>query len=305
MTRLNAAGHAFALRHIVSVLLLFCLGPPSPCAAAVSSQDIEFQSDGIRLSGTLFLPAETPPVAGIILVHGSGPEPRMSALGHFMASSGFAVLTYDKRGVGKSGGAYEERDNVSAVNLGRLAGDAATAFVTLRQSPGMAGIPTGFVGFSQAGWIIPIAASQVESPAFIALWSGPVCTVSEEMEYSRLADRTPPTRALPTRQELLQHMRSAGYRPDDTDPRSSLSQLAIPGLWLFGGKDRSIPVDLSIERLESLGKGQLFRHFLFNDFDHEIIDQTLPVIMEWIRATATCAAQAAHCSATDMIDSIE
>ena len=48
----------------------------------------------------------------------------------------------------------------------------------------MKGIPVGFAGISQAGWIAPLAAERSGLARFLVLWSGPVCRVSEEDIYS-------------------------------------------------------------------------------------------------------------------------
>ena len=36
------------------------------------------------------------------------------------------------------------------------------------------------------------------------------------------------------------------YEPTGFDPRPYLDEIASPSLWLFGDKDRSVPVDLSV-----------------------------------------------------------
>jgi len=67
------------------------------------------------LAGTLFLPLRSPPHPGAILVAGSGQTDRYwnntyipgdvsagRALAHYLAESGIAVLSFDKRGVGES-----------------------------------------------------------------------------------------------------------------------------------------------------------------------------------------------------------
>ena len=62
--------------------------------------------DGALLRGTLSLPRwSRRPVPGIVLVHGSGPLTREHLRGDArrLARLGFAVLAYDKRGVGHSG----------------------------------------------------------------------------------------------------------------------------------------------------------------------------------------------------------
>ena len=67
-------------------------------------EEVEFRSEGVTLSGTVVLPPNI--VAAMVLVHGSGPEERMTGRSQALADQGIATLTYDKRGVGKSGGVY-------------------------------------------------------------------------------------------------------------------------------------------------------------------------------------------------------
>lgn len=56
-----------------------------------------------------------------------------------------------------------------------------------------------------------------------------------------------------------------------TDPASSLRTLSIPGLWLYGGRDVSVPARLSIERLDALAAGgKAFEHVLFPDAGHDL-----------------------------------
>jgi pimeloyl-ACP methyl ester carboxylesterase len=42
------------------------------------------------------------------------------------------------------------------------------------------------------------------------------------------------------------------YRPSGFDPRPHLAEIASPSLWIFGGRDPSVPVDRSIEVLEAI-----------------------------------------------------
>ena len=83
-------------------------------ALAVQSGDVTFVSnDGSKLSGTLTFPAQNAsvPVPAVLLIAGSGPVDRDERIGPnaFFAdlaaalnTAGYAVLRYDKRGVGKS-----------------------------------------------------------------------------------------------------------------------------------------------------------------------------------------------------------
>jgi hypothetical protein len=101
-------------------------------AAHAGDAAITFQSHGAMLAGAIVFPDILPPVAGLVLVHGSGKVERMLPLARLLAASGFAVLTYDKRGVGMSGGTYEEMENVSAANLDLLSDDAGAALAALQ-----------------------------------------------------------------------------------------------------------------------------------------------------------------------------
>jgi pimeloyl-ACP methyl ester carboxylesterase len=55
-----------------------------------------------------------------------------------------------------------------------------------------------------------------------------------------------------TKAQVAEYMKSVRYRPDDTDPRTSLTKISIPGFWLFGDQDNVIPIDFSVARLDGL-----------------------------------------------------
>jgi pimeloyl-ACP methyl ester carboxylesterase len=69
-------------------------------------EDVRFPSGEVRLAGTLITPTTGTRHPAIILVHGSGPQNRESILpfARFLVRHGMAVLGYDKRGVGGSTG---------------------------------------------------------------------------------------------------------------------------------------------------------------------------------------------------------
>lgn len=255
------------------------------------SEEVSFSSANIFLSGSLIVPSRKKPVAALVLIHGSGKEQRMLRLAKLLALHNFVVLTYDKRGVGKSDGIYEEAQNISAVNLDLLAQDAVAAAMLIAKDPRFKNLPVGFAGFSQAGWIAPIAAKKFSNTAFIVLLSGPVCTVSEELHFSNLAEKDPGFWQNHTLTEVDSYMKSVQYRADDVDPRQSLIDLNIPGLWIFGGNDNSIPVDLSISRLKELiqsGHSQ-FQFKIFEKDNHFTLDDpdAYKLMTQWITSTAS------------------
>lgn len=92
-----------------------------------------FRSAGEALSGTLVIPPNM--IAAVVIVHGSGQVKRMLPFARELADQGIASLTYDKRGVGQSGGIYAGPEvgtnNVDAANLELLAKDASAAVQAL------------------------------------------------------------------------------------------------------------------------------------------------------------------------------
>ena len=176
-------------------------------------------------------------------------RPETAALAERFARDGIAALVYDKRGAGKSGGDYEGNQNVSEKNISLLADDAVSALQRLAAHTALKGIPVGFAGISQAGWIAPLAAERSELAKFLVLWSGPVCKVSEEDIFSKYTSDADGQIA-PSYDEALKSRTEKYVWPDflgrDTDSGESLEKLSIAGLWIFSDNDPSIPVDLSL-----------------------------------------------------------
>src|SRR5215216_3679027 len=83
-------------------------------------------ADGINLAGRLSLPESDSPAPAFMMLHGSEQGTRDNfgnkVMAHFMISNGFAILNYDKRGVGDSEGTYQEA--ASSSNLQKHAQDA-------------------------------------------------------------------------------------------------------------------------------------------------------------------------------------
>ena len=265
------------------------------CAAAVPAtadrEEITFSSNGARLSGTIVFPSSGPIVASVVFVHGSGPQRRDLALAERFAAHGIAALVYDKRGVGRSQGTFVGRGAFSERNLRLLADDAAAALAVLSAHPRLSRVPAGLVGLSQAGWIVPLAAASSRSAAFVGLWSGCVCRVSEEDIYSQYtSDRDfadPPAFDQVVRWRRQRYVWSNEFGRD-TDAAEILRRLTIRGLWIYGANDGSIPVDLSIRNLRELSRARpgQYAYALFSGLGHATIDGTFAAMADWIRRTA-------------------
>lgn len=275
----------------------------SLCRAAaeepnVTSEEVSFGSAGVTLAGTLFRPEH--PVAAVVVVHGSGQEKRMSRFAALLAKDGIAALTYDKRGVGQSGGVYVGPEvgsnNVDHANLALLAADANAAVGVLSARLSADPRPVGLLGYSQAGWVIPIAAQKNRAVKFMVLFSGPVATTREQLRFQFFTEGNPAFWETHSEAEARKHISGDADRYEfvDTDPRDALAKLSIRGLWLFGGKDVQAPVQLSIERLDALdAQGKLYEHRLFPTLGHNVAfaksdagEAAVAEAVQWIQSVA-------------------
>jgi uncharacterized protein len=217
-----------------------------------SQQDVEFESEGVTLSGTLWLPRGPGPHPAMVYVHGSGRATRST--GEFVADhfsrAGVAVLVYDKRGTGRSGGTYVGRNNGTEQNLTLLARDAAAGLALLRAHESIDPEQIGLWGISQAGWIVPVAAVLDGDIAFTLLMSGPTVTVGEEMYYSELTGDNSATRATLSQEEISRLLAERG--PFGFDPMPYLKQIDVPGFWMLGSADESIPIPETVALLDEL-----------------------------------------------------
>ncbi len=255
-------------------------------AEEFKTEDVRFMSNKALLSGSIVFPKDKEIRAAVVFVHGSGKQERNLVWAEKFADKGIAALVYDKRGVGKSEGHYESEQSVSEKNILLLADDAVAALSVLSKHPQLKNIPLGLTGISQAGWIVPIAAEKSSAAKFMVLWSGPVCKVSEEDIFSKftadldIAEIPTYAQALNARKEKYSWPEFLGK---DTDPSESLKKLKIPGLWIFGTEDGSVPVDLSISRLNQLRQpNHQYNYVLFSGVGHNNMPETFATATDWI-----------------------
>jgi len=258
-------------------------------------QDVKFESQGITLAGSILKPEQ--PLAAVVIVHGSDPVKREMEFAKRLAKEGIAVLTYDKRGVGESGGVYVGpsvgTNNIDPANLTLLAQDANAAVKTFQTYLKDKKISIGLVGFSQAGWIIPIAAGKNPQIDFMVLFSCPTITTLEQLRFQFYTNGNNQFWENHTEADALEHTKNDPdkYQFVATDPKTSLNTLSIPGLWLFGEKDIQIPVKLCIEQLNTLKvQGKPFEYTLFSKLGHNTSssDDTAPVdiAVQWMKQKA-------------------
>ena len=256
----------------------------------VIKQDVIINSEGVNLAGTIYRPKNA--FASVVIIHGSGQEIRMTKFAELLANNGISVLTYDKRGVGKSGGVYAGPEvgtnNVDSLNISLLANDARAALNKIKQYNN--GTPIGLLGFSQAGWIIPIAANNNPLVNFMVLFSCPTITSLEQLRFQFYTNGNTDFWVNHTEEDAPNHIKndSDRYQFISTDPKVSLRNISAPSLWIFGEKDIQIPVKLCIEQINTLkSEGKPFEYTLFSNLGHNtaFADDNSPVeiAINWIK----------------------
>jgi hypothetical protein len=141
-----------------------------------------FQSHGTELAGMLIEPVAAdarPPL--VVMVHGSEKTPMLgSTYPYLLAAQGLAVFAYDKRGTGRSQGFYTQ-------NFELLADDATAAGRQARALAAGRFTRFGYAGFSQGGWVAPMAALRGGAD-FVAVGFGLVLTPQEEDQEQVLSE---------------------------------------------------------------------------------------------------------------------
>jgi pimeloyl-ACP methyl ester carboxylesterase len=250
----------------------------------VRQLEVQFRSGAVRLAGTLLIPPGAGKHAGAVFVHGSGPTqrsyfPELSAL---LVRHGVAVLVYDKRGTGQSGGVYPG-ESPTGGTIDTLARDAEAAARFLAAQPEIDRKRVGLTGHSQAGWIDPLAASRESAIRFLLLFSGPAVTADENDLYQDLAGQGERPATL-SDEAIEAAVLKAG--PGGVDPIPWIRKLAIPSLWVYGGRDRHIPPGLSERRLAPIAaeSGRDITVVDFPNANHALVETRTGLTSEMLRS---------------------
>ncbi len=139
-------------------------------SARIVQEEISFANGDTKLAGLLIRPSSIEThVPGAVIAWGSGRQDRYGFSGQpyyravWLAQNGFATIVYDKRGVGASGGSYEDRTHDD------LAGDMAAAVDFLATRPEVDSNRTGLLVHSQSGIYAPKTISMTDNVNFTAV----------------------------------------------------------------------------------------------------------------------------------------
>ena len=248
----------------------------APDLSELEYSEVSFENtyEGFQLAGMLFLPEGDGPFPTAIFIHGSGPSKRNSAwylaTAQYLRANGIAVLLPDKRGCEQS-----EGDWIGA-SIEDLATDTLSAVEFVKTQQMFEYSTIGLVGFSQGGWIAPVAAAASDDVSFVVSMSGNAVTTDEQIvheEFSKIAPYTysfiAKLVAPITANNLKQKEHLSALYP--FDPIPYLKDVHIPVFFAFGENDPFTAVDDSINRLHE-NKMDQFQIKVYPNGQHAILD---------------------------------
>ncbi len=160
--------------------------PPYP----YNSEDVKFDNReaGITLAGTFTYPEAGSNFPAVVLLTGSGAQNRdedimehkpFLLLADYLTRRGIAVLRFDDRGVGESGGDY------ASATIGDLAADGSAAVDWLKSRHEVDASRVGVLGHSAGGTQAIMIAAERSDLAFIVMLAGAAVKGDVLMEVQR------------------------------------------------------------------------------------------------------------------------
>jgi hypothetical protein len=159
----------FAMQYLgESGLNIDPFSPVTPLADGYSKEAIQFQGSMGLLQGSLLLPDGAGPFPGVLAISGGGLVDRnqgalLSSLSHELARAGYAVLIYDKPGIGDSEGDLME------LGLEVRQENIAAAWAYLAERENVDAESVALWGYGEGGALALEGARQLEADAVIAL----------------------------------------------------------------------------------------------------------------------------------------
>ncbi len=231
--------------------------------------------EDLQLGGMLFVPEGEGPFPTAILIHGSGPSWRDSvwylSVARHLQQHGIAVLLPDKRGCEQSEGKW------IGANFDQLATDTLAAVEHVKQQNVFAHSTIGLIGTSQGGWIAPVVAGRTDELSFVVSMSGAAVTTAEQLLHEEINNIAPYTYTFIARLIAPLTTNMIKTRADvrayvGFDPVPHWKKVSVPVFFAFGENDENVPVEKSLERIETAGLSA-DKVAVYPDGGHGIVDR--------------------------------
>lgn len=266
----------------------------------VISRELVVSHGDVSLAGTLWMPAGVAARAVVVMHPGSGGSDRdnggyFTPIRQIFLERSCGVASFDKRGVGGSGGDWRRAP------IEVQASDLLASVRAVRECEEVGEVPIGLFGHSQGGWVVVDAASRSNAVDFVIVSSGPGVTPAAQERYSasRALEGSGASPAeldagLRAYDAMVGHARSGAALADlaptafsfpdtsdpeqwkfwmsilDYDPKGPLTRIGVPILTLWGGDDRIVPVDESIAVYRSSIPPNRLTVEVFDGADHRL-----------------------------------
>lgn len=153
---------------IILIMLL-----PLQAIGSYEEVDVTFSHQNNILTGSVIIPKKKGPFPVVIFVHGDGAMP-YDAHGYYrylwksLAEKGIASFAWNKPGVGDSTGDWERQ------SMNDRADEVIAAIDFLKGLDEIQPNKIGLIGYSQAGWVLPLVASKSVPLKLMVIVSGAI-----------------------------------------------------------------------------------------------------------------------------------
>ncbi len=247
----------------------------APAGAPYTAEHVRIPSGrGYDLAATLTRPIRSTPVAVVVTISGSGQQERDERLSivpgyalfreiaDTLGRRGIAVLRFDDRGEGESGGS----ETLMHVTSADFADDVRSVVAWLRTRPDIDGSRIALAGHSEGGIIAPMVAATDPKLKAIALLAGTAYKGRRILEYQIGEQVSAAPAVSPAKRDsmakhvpfMVDSMARAsawlGYFVD-YDPSKTIRTVKQPVLILQGETDRQVTPDQADALVAALASG--------------------------------------------------
>jgi dienelactone hydrolase len=266
-------------------------------ASKFEEVELEVGAEGWPLGATLTLPKGVARAPVVVLVHGSGAHDRDETLGpskpfvdlaHGLASSGVAVLRYEKRNWKHAARMAADLPGLTVEQ--EVVADALAALAQVRKQPRIDAAKVFVAGHSLGGMLAPEIAARDGSLAGVILLAGSPRRLQQLVLEQVAYLRTLPANAAPEAQKQMDELRTAMEKLERNEyppaeivmgapasyyydlakraPLPFLAQVKAPVLVLQGGRDYQVTkTDYDLYR-EALAGRPDARFAFYPDLSH-------------------------------------